>query len=67
MTVPSPFEATDDPADTCLLLVNDAGQRSVWPAFAAIPDGWSVQSADPAEVLEAVQTVQAVHPEGDSR
>jgi MbtH protein len=52
MTVPSPFESADDPEVTHLLLVNDAGQQSLWPAFAVIPDGW---------------TIHPVHPEGDPR
>lgn len=33
----NPFE--DDDADY-LVLVNDEGQHSLWPAFRAIPAGW---------------------------
>jgi MbtH protein len=36
MTV-NPFE---DPEGSFLVLVNDEDQHSLWPAFAAIPDGW---------------------------
>ncbi|GAP48934.1 MbtH family protein [Streptomyces azureus] len=33
----NPFDDTDG---TFLVLVNDEGQHSLWPAFAAVPDGW---------------------------
>jgi uncharacterized protein YbdZ (MbtH family) len=55
MTVPSPFEPADDSEDSHLLLVGKAGQHSRWPAFAAIPDGWSVHPDHPD------------HPEGEPR
>ena len=32
----------DDPDGTYLVLVNDEGQHSLWPAFAEVPDGWTV-------------------------
>ena len=32
----------DDPDGTFLVLVNDEGQHSLWPAFAAVPAGWEV-------------------------
>jgi MbtH protein len=35
----NPFE---DPDGIFHVLVNDEGQHSLWPAFAAVPDGWSV-------------------------
>jgi uncharacterized protein YbdZ (MbtH family) len=35
----NPFE---DPDATFLALVNEEGQYSLWPALAAVPDGWSV-------------------------
>lgn len=35
----NPFE--DDDA-TYLVLINDEGQHSLWPAFAEIPAGWTV-------------------------
>jgi MbtH protein len=35
----NPFEDADA---TYLALVNDEDQYSLWPAFAAVPDGWSV-------------------------
>jgi MbtH protein len=33
----NPFE---DPDASYLVLVNEEGQHSLWPAFAAVPDGW---------------------------
>jgi MbtH protein len=36
--VSNPFE--DDEADY-LVLVNDEGQHSLWPAFAEVPAGWN--------------------------
>lgn len=32
----------DDPDGTFFVLVNDEGQHSLWPAFADVPEGWSV-------------------------
>jgi MbtH protein len=32
----------DDPDAMFLVLVNDEGQHSLWPEFAAVPDGWQV-------------------------
>lgn len=32
----------DDPDGTFLVLVNDEGQHSLWPTFAAVPAGWTV-------------------------
>ncbi|GHJ43204.1 protein mbtH [Catellatospora sp. TT07R-123] len=32
----------DDPDGTYLVLVNDEGQYSLWPALAAGPGGWTV-------------------------
>lgn len=32
----------DDAEGTFLVLVNDEGQYSLWPAFAEVPAGWSV-------------------------
>jgi uncharacterized protein YbdZ (MbtH family) len=32
----------DDPDATFLVLVNDEGQHSLWPAFADVPDGWRI-------------------------
>ncbi|WP_224287768.1 MbtH family protein [Streptomyces olivaceus] len=32
----------DDPDATFQVLVNDEGQHSLWPAFAEVPDGWTV-------------------------
>lgn len=30
----------DDPCATFLVLVNDEGQHSLWPAFVDVPAGW---------------------------
>jgi MbtH protein len=35
----NPFE---DPDGTYYVLTNDEGQHSLWPEFAAVPDGWTV-------------------------
>ncbi len=35
----NPFE---DPDAKYLVLINDEGQHSLWPVFAAVPDGWQV-------------------------
>ncbi|GAA1117487.1 MbtH family protein [Streptomyces javensis] len=32
----------DNPDGTFLVLVNDEGQYSLWPAFAEVPAGWEV-------------------------
>lgn len=34
----NPFE---DPDAAYLVLVNDEGQHSLWPVFAAVPEGWN--------------------------
>ncbi|MET9518321.1 MbtH family protein [Streptomyces sp. NPDC002994] len=44
----NPFE--DDEA-CFLVLVNEAGQHSLWPTFADVPDGWIV--AHPEETRQA--------------
>ncbi|MEU2426356.1 MbtH family protein [Streptomyces sp. NPDC007851] len=31
----------DDPDGRFLVLVNDEGQHSLWPEFAAVPAGWN--------------------------
>ncbi|GGV04299.1 protein mbtH [Streptomyces litmocidini] len=36
----------DDPDAAFKVLVNDEGQHSLWPAFAAVPEGWRVALAD---------------------
>ncbi|WP_309237745.1 MbtH family protein [Streptomyces albidus (ex Kaewkla and Franco 2022)] len=35
----NPFE---DPDADYFVLVNDEGQHSLWPAFADVPEGWTV-------------------------
>jgi MbtH protein len=37
--VDNPF---DDPDGTFFALVNDEGQFSLWPVFAEVPSGWTV-------------------------
>lgn len=34
----NPFDKTED---LFVVLVNDEGQHSLWPKFAAVPAGWS--------------------------
>lgn len=41
--MPNPFE---DPDSTYLVLVNDSGEHSLWPAFADVPTGWTVAHAE---------------------
>jgi uncharacterized protein YbdZ (MbtH family) len=41
--VSNPF---DDQDGTFLVLVNDEGQHSLWPAFAEQPAGWTVALAE---------------------
>lgn len=38
MTMTNPFE---DETGRYLVLVNDEGQYSLWPAFAQVPAGWA--------------------------
>jgi MbtH protein len=35
----NPFE---DPDGRYLVLVNDEGQHSLWPAFVEVPPGWTI-------------------------
>ncbi|HWU05812.1 MAG TPA: MbtH family protein [Streptomyces sp.] len=44
----NPFE---DENGTYLVLVNDEGQHSLWPAFAEVPAGWTV--AHPEDTRQA--------------
>ncbi|CAM5267826.1 MbtH family protein [Streptomyces xanthochromogenes] len=39
----NPFE---NPDGTFLVLVNEEGQHSLWPAFAEVPAGWAVALAE---------------------
>lgn len=50
----NPFE---DEASAYLVLVNDEGQHSLWPVFAAVPAGWTevFRGADKAESLAYVE------------
>jgi MbtH protein len=36
----------DDENGRFLVLVNDEGQHSLWPSFAAVPDGWQIAHAE---------------------
>ena len=46
----------DDENGTFSVLVNDEGQHSLWPVFAAIPAGWTVvlPATDRASCLEYI-------------
>ena len=47
----NPFE---DPDASYRVLVNHEGQYSLWPAFAQVPDGWTVElPAGPRETALA--------------
>lgn len=41
----------DDPEGRFLVLVNNEGQHSLWPAFADVPEGW--ETAHPEDTREA--------------
>ncbi|MFB9465432.1 MbtH family protein [Streptomyces cinereospinus] len=41
----------DDDTARFLVLVNDEGQHSLWPAFADVPGGWTV--AHPEDTRQA--------------
>ncbi|MET7938112.1 MbtH family protein [Streptomyces sp. NPDC005322] len=51
----NPFE---DPEGTYLVLVNDEGQHSLWPAFVEVPEGWRTVLAEATRdaALEYVNT-----------
>jgi MbtH protein len=42
-TMANPF---DDPNGTYLVLVNDEGQYSLWPAFIDVPAGWRIAQGE---------------------
>ncbi|WP_277608130.1 MbtH family protein [Streptomyces boncukensis] len=41
----------DDESGTFVVLVNDEGQHSLWPAFADIPHGWRTALAQTTREL----------------
>jgi uncharacterized protein YbdZ (MbtH family) len=43
--------------DSFLVLVNDEGQHSIWPAGLAVPDGWS-RAAGPASKPDCLAFVE---------
>ncbi|MBL1119065.1 MbtH family protein [Streptomyces sp. 110] len=47
----------DNPDGTFLVLVNDEGQHSLWPAFAEVPAGWEVvvQETDRKTCLDYIE------------
>jgi MbtH protein len=47
----------DDESGTFLVLVNDEGQHSLWPTFAAVPAGWATAApaGTRAQALEFVE------------
>ncbi|CRK56724.1 Polymyxin synthetase PmxB [Alloactinosynnema sp. L-07] len=51
----NPFE---DPDGTYLVLVNDESQRSLWPSFAEVPAGWTVerQAGSRQDCLDYIET-----------
>jgi len=48
----------DDENGTFLVLVNAEGQHSLWPVFAAVPDGWET-SFGPAGRAECLANIEA--------
>ena len=51
----NPFE---DPDGVYLVLINDEGQYSLWPAFAEVPEGWTVAltETDRQSALDYINT-----------
>lgn len=47
----------DDQDGTFLVLVNDENQHSLWPEFAAVPDGWQTVHG-PASRTECLDYVE---------
>jgi MbtH protein len=47
----------DDPDALYLILINDEGQHSLWPASIDVPDGWDVTfgESDRRECLDFVE------------
>ena len=43
MSANDPF---DDEAGTFIVLVNDEGQYSLWPAHIVVPQGWTIVQAE---------------------
>ncbi|GAA0703670.1 MbtH family protein [Kitasatospora atroaurantiaca] len=50
----NPFE---DPEGTYLVLTNDEGQHSLWPAVVEVPSGWTVllSEADHQSCLDFIE------------
>lgn len=48
----------DDPDGTFLVLANEEGQHSLWPAFCSVPEGWQVVLAE-ASRTDALDYVEA--------
>lgn len=48
----------DDPDGAFQALVNDEGQYSLWPAFAPVPTGWTVELG-PASRQECLDHIEA--------
>ncbi|GAA2785395.1 MbtH family NRPS accessory protein [Kitasatospora sp. CM 4170] len=59
----SPFEDRGDEASH-LLLVNAAGEHSLWPVFAELPAGWrqALPAASHRACLAAAEHAAASHP-----
>ncbi|MDH6136203.1 MbtH protein [Kitasatospora sp. MAA4] len=48
----------DNPDGEFLVLVNHEGQHSLWPAFAAVPEGWTV-TLGPGSRQECLDHIEA--------
>lgn len=55
MSTTNPF---DDEDGTFYALVNDEGQHSLWPTFAAVPSGWTIAHG-PADRTSCLEYVEA--------
>ncbi|MFI1102155.1 MbtH family protein [Streptomyces melanogenes] len=60
--MPSPFEPRGEDEPSHLVLVNAAGEHSLWPAFAAVPAGWDVTGPAAAHRACLARLARAPHP-----
>ncbi|MFF4233585.1 MbtH family NRPS accessory protein [Streptomyces sp. NPDC001820] len=49
------FDPTGTPGPTHLVLVNKAGERSLWPVFLPVPQGWRAEHG-PASHADCLRT-----------
>lgn len=59
--MPSPFEPGGEDEPSHLVLVNAAGEHSLWPAFAAVPAGWDATGPAAAHRACLARLARAPH------